>query len=233
MVGLTACGSDEEPAEENANGAEEDSNTEGTENTEGTGASEFEITEEEKVAEDQVVATVNDVELTGKKYNPLYYQVKMLNHQFGQDIDDAEIVKEQTLTILIEQELIKQDAENKNIEISEEEVEAELNNIVEQEGEEAYQAVLDQIQLTEEELKNQLRDDLLVAKYIDDQLDTEVTDEEVKENYEVLKEENEELGDFEDVEGQIRELLSQQKETEQLQARLDELKEQAEVEELI
>lgn len=218
-VGLAACG-DDEPADENTETQTETSPP-------------VEITDEEKVDDEEVVAVVNGTELTGTKYNPLYLQVKMLNQQFGQGDNDPEVVKEQTMIILIEQELIRQDASEQNIEVTDEEAEEELNQLVAQVGEEEYQAVLEENQISEEEFKNQLRDDLITRRYMDEQFDTEVSDEEIQENYESLKEENEELGELEDVEDQIRTIVAQEKETEQLQTRLEELKEEAEIEQLL
>src|SRR5699024_4202488 len=91
-VGLVACRDDESG----------DENTE----TQTETSPPVEITDEEKVDDEEVVAVVNGTELTGTKYNPLYLQVKMLNQQFGQGDNDPEVVKEQTMIILIEQELI-------------------------------------------------------------------------------------------------------------------------------
>lgn len=217
-VGLAACG-DDEPAE--------DTQPE-TETSEPV-----KLTDEEKMDEEEVVAVVNGTELTGNKYNPLYLQVKMLNQQFGQGDNEPETVKEQTMIILIEQELIRQDAEEQNIEVADQEAEDELKALIAEVGEEDYESVLEENEMTEEEFKKQIKDDLITQKYMDEQFDTDVSKEEIQKNYDTLKEENEELGELEDVEDQIRELVAQEKETEQLQERLEELKEKAEIEELI
>jgi len=251
---LSACGGDDS-AEETEN--EEETTTEQTEETENEeeattkqteeteneeeatseqseqAQGSVEVTEEEKVDEDTAVVDINGTEITGNKYNTMYSQVKTLINSYGQDTSDQDMLKDQTIAVLVEQELIKQDASDKGIEVTEEETQEELNTMIEQVGEEQYQAVLDQTQLTEDEFKNQLQNDLITQKYIDEEIEYEITDEEIEENYELLKENNEELGELEEVEGQIRELLSQQKETEQLQAKLEDLRENAEIETLI
>jgi len=217
-VGLAACG-DDEPAEDTQPQTET--------------SEPVKLTDEEKMDEEEVVAVVNGTELTGNKYNPLYLQVKMLNQQFGQGDNEPETVKEQTMIILIEQELIRQDAEEQNIEVADQEAEDELKALIAEVGEEDYESVLEENEMTEEEFKKQIKDDLITQKYMDEQFDTDVSKEEIQKNYDTLKEENEELGELEDVEDQIRELVAQEKETEQLQERLEELKEKAEIEELI
>src|SRR5699024_1722003 len=217
-VGLAACG-DDEPAEDTQPQTET--------------SEPVKLTDEEKMDEEEVVAVVNGTELTGNKYNPLYLQVKMLNQQFGQGDNEPETVKEQTMIILIEQEQNRQDAEEQNIEVADQEAEDELKALIAEVGEEDYESVLEENEMTEEEFKKQIKDDLITQKYMDEQFDTDVSKEEIQKNYDTLKEENEELGELEDVEDQIRELVAQEKETEQLQERLEELKEKAEIEELI
>src|SRR5699024_3018059 len=67
-----------------------------------------EISKEELVADDEVVATVNETEIMGSKYNPAYRERKELeNLSTGPDQEiDKEQIKEITLEGLIGQELI-------------------------------------------------------------------------------------------------------------------------------
>ncbi|WP_249871396.1 SurA N-terminal domain-containing protein [Oceanobacillus saliphilus] len=221
-ITLAACNNDDD--------VEESENT-GTDTSE-QAQQELEITEEEQLEDDTSVAVVNGEEIIGKDYNPIYSQVKTTMYQYGQDVSNLEMIQNQTVDILIEQTLIKQDAETAGIEVTEEEAEEELARIKEASNEEQFTALLEQYNMTEEDFKNQLVDDMITMKYVEE-FDTEVSDEEVQEYYDQLKEQNEEIGELEEVEDQIREILVNEKQSEQLRAKVEELRETAEVETLI
>ncbi|WP_100012189.1 SurA N-terminal domain-containing protein [Lentibacillus sediminis] len=191
-----------------------------------------EISEEEEVAEDTSVAAVNDTEITGEKYNPVYLQVKTQLSQSGQDVSDLQQVRELTLNLLVEEELILQDAAEKGIEVTDEEVQSQLDLIKEQTGEELT-AVLEQLRLTEEQFKAQLTDDLTTSKYMDSEFEVEVTDEEVQEFYDQLQEQGSEVGELGQMEDLIREQLTMNKTQQLLADRVVELKENADVKMLI
>ncbi|MFC2947872.1 SurA N-terminal domain-containing protein [Virgibacillus sediminis] len=220
---LAACGGDDSAKE---------GNQETPDNPSEQAQESVEVTEEEKVGEDESVVKVNDSEVTGEKYNPIYLQVKTTMQQSGEDISDKEKIKDLTLDLLVEQELILQDAERAGIEVTEEEVEQEYANIKEQSGDQ-LPAMLEQFQLTEEQFKSQLSDDLVTTKYMESELDVEVTDEEVEEMYNQLKGQNEDVGELKELEEPIRQQLRSQKEQEQLMTKVEELKKEADVETLI
>ncbi|UJL46920.1 SurA N-terminal domain-containing protein [Virgibacillus sp. NKC19-16] len=224
MILLAACGGDDSGESEGS----------GSENTEAQPSAQepIEFTDEEKVAEDESVADVNGTEIKGNEYNALYPQVKMSLQQGGQASDDQDQVKELTVNMLVEQELINQAAEEQGVEVTDEEVQSEYDMMEEQAGDQLA-SVLDQFHLTEEAFKNQLNDNLLTTKYMESEFDIEVTDEEVEEYYNQLTEQSDEVGELEEVEDQIREQLNLTKTQEQLQTELEELREQAEVEMLI
>lgn len=222
---LVACSDDD--TEENSN----ENNTD----TEEQSQPEVEITEEEQAEDDAVVVNVNGSELLGDKYNNIYKQLKTMLHMYGQDTSDVDMLKDETVSILVEQELIRQDAKENGIEVTEEEAQAEIDTIVEENGEEALNAMLEQYELTEEEFLAQLIDDLTTVKYIEDQFEVEVTDEEIEEQYNLLKEqqESEEIGELAEYEELIRQNISEQKQGQLLESRIAELKEDAEIETLI
>src|SRR5699024_10817485 len=95
-----------------------------------------EISKEELVADDEVVATVNETEIMGSKYNPAYRERKELeNLSTGPDQEiDKEQIKEITLEGLIGQELINQEAKELGIEVTDEDIEEEIEMIESQEG---------------------------------------------------------------------------------------------------
>ncbi|MBP2079332.1 SurA N-terminal domain-containing protein [Oceanobacillus polygoni] len=224
IIMLAACGGNDE--------AEENENTEG-DTSEQPAQQELEFADEEKLDEETPVVVVNGEEITGSDYNPIYTQVKSTMYQYGQDVSDLDMIKDQTVSILVEQALIQQDAESEGIEVTDEEVQEELDTIKETSGEEQYATLLEQLQLSEDEFKEQLTGELVTRKYMDSEFEVEVTDEEVQEYYDQLKEQNGEMGELEEVEGQIKDVLTNEKQSEQLRARIDELKEDAEVENVL
>ncbi|MFD1038283.1 SurA N-terminal domain-containing protein [Virgibacillus byunsanensis] len=226
---LAACGGDDESAEE-GNGNEDIEQPEEGE----APAEQVEISDEEKVSEDEVVVNVNGNDILGDKYNATYGQTKVLMSQNGQDISNVDQLKEQTINVLVEQHLIKQEAEEKGIEVTEDEVDSEIETIKSENGEQ-FTAVLEQYHLTEESYKDQLMFELTLNKYMEEEFsDIEVTDKEVQEYYDqAAEQQGEGLPAFKEVEGQLKQRLAQQKEQQQLMSKVEELKESAEIEKLI
>lgn len=217
---LAACNDDNDDAE-----VQEENNTEE--------AVQLEITDEEVVDVEEVVISVNGNEITGDKYNNTYRQWKTMLHMYGQDVSDVDALKEETLSILTERELIRQDAIDSGIEVTDEEAQEEMENLIEQNGEEAVVALQEQYGLSEEEFLEQLKDDLLTVKYIESKFEVDVTDEEVEERYEQLKEQHEDLGELEELEDVLRQNIMEEKQNELLNERLSELKEEADIETFI
>jgi len=224
---LAACNDDaEDKSSENANDSESADTAEQT-------PKEIEITEDEQADAESAVVSVNGNEITGDKYNNIYKQLKTMLHMYGEDVSDLEMLKEETVAILVEQELIRQDATESGIEVTEDDAQAEIDTIIDTNGEEALTAMLEQYELTEDEFRNQLTDDLITIKYIETEFDVEVTEAEIEEQYNLIKEQEEEVGELEEYEEQIRQSISEQKQGELLETRITELRENAEIETLI
>ncbi|WP_078380952.1 SurA N-terminal domain-containing protein [Sutcliffiella halmapala] len=203
----------------------------------------------EQVDPEKVVAKVNGEEIKGQDYNSMMQQTQMMMMQYGQ-AGDPETIKEQTLNTLIDQELLSQEVANKGYTATEEEVEESIAEIkANYETEEQFEEELESIPLTMETLKKQIADDVAFRKYLDKELAAaEITDEQVKEYYEQAKEQseaqkqqNEEQTEEEetpfpelaDVQDQIRSQLEQQEVQKQLQAIVEDLKANSEIERLI
>ncbi|MCM3740502.1 SurA N-terminal domain-containing protein [Oceanobacillus luteolus] len=218
---LAACNNDDtEKADDNKDTEEQATET-------------VEISDEEKVDNDSVVLNINGTEINGAKYNNVYKQYKTMLHMYGQDVSDLDMLKDETVLILTEQELIRQDALDSGIEVTEEDAQEEIDNIIETNGEEAIQTMLEEYDLSEEQFREQLMDDLLMVRYIESEFTVEVTDEEVEEQYNQMKEQSEEVGELQEYEELIRQSVMEQKQREMLEARIEELKEEAEIETLI
>ncbi|WP_179151971.1 SurA N-terminal domain-containing protein [Oceanobacillus senegalensis] len=212
-------------------------NNEGTEEKEGTEEAtsqkeQLEFSDEERVDEEKPVVSVNGEEIAGDKYNQIYTQVKTMMYQYGQDVSNTEKLKEQVITVLVQQELINQEAAKLGIEVTDKEADEELKKIKEETGDQ-FTTILDQYQMDEEAFKEQLKDDLTTAEYMEEKMDTKVSDEEVEEYYNQMKEQNENIGELDEVKEDIKSILTEQKKNEQLQAKVDELKKKADIETLI
>lgn len=190
----------------------------------------FDITEAEKVDPEEVVMHLNDVEVLGDRYNLAYLQIKVQLFQYGQDVSDLEDIKELALEALIEQEVLLQDATEKGIEVSEADVEDEID-LIKTESLDSFEAFLETYKFDEDSYKMMLSFAMLYDKYVKDQFpDIDVSEEEITEAYEELKSENADLADLEEIKDSLRAGLIQQKENEKVQERLDSLKDQADIE---
>ncbi|MGY0693602.1 SurA N-terminal domain-containing protein [Virgibacillus sp. FSP13] len=220
---LAACGDDSDSAKKN----DDETNTEEQANQK------VKITDEEKVNNDDVVAQINGTDVKGDQYNDIYAQTKTLMNQFGEDVSDQDKLKEQAMNVLVQQELLKQDAKKQGITVSDKEIESELDKM-KSAGKDKFSQVLEQYNLTEESYKEQLAFELTLREYIDQEITgTEVTEEEIKSYYDKLKEQSEDVPKLKKVKDQIKSQLTTQKENEKVQAKVNELKEDAEIKNMI
>lgn len=242
-LSLAACNNDEEKADEPA--TEEEASNEET--TEEEASNEEEAVEQEemqkkldaqKVEEDLVVAIVNGQEIKGDEYNDA---LGISQNQFlsmGQDPTTEELstqLKDYTLESLVGQTLIMQEIEKKGYDAKEEEVNEQLDVLKAQyETDEAFDEALKTTNLTLEELKDQLADTVKYDQYIKNDLNVEeVTDKEVKEYYDSQTssaEESTETPKYDDVKDTLKVNLERQKTQEKLAAKVEELRESAEIE---
>ena len=190
-----------------------------------------EISEEEMLPEDEVVAIVNGEEVTGKTYNLVYTQEKMYQSQFEEDIDLDEM-KKSTIELVIERQILFQEARKEGIEITDEEASKELERIKE-ESPETLETLLAQFQLTEEDFKGQLKYELTMYEYMNRVIEVSVSDEELEEYYEKAKEGNEDIPEFDEIKHNLRAQLTELKTQEALQEKIEEAKSNAKIDKKI
>ncbi|CAG9619771.1 SurA N-terminal domain-containing protein [Sutcliffiella rhizosphaerae] len=234
---LAACGANENDAANEGNQNAQDQQDQG------------QAPELEEVDPEKVVATVNGEEIKGEEYNNMLQQTQIMMMQFGQ-MGDADTLKEQTLNTLIDQKILSLEVSDKGYEASEKEVEDYLNEIKTQyESEEKFNEALEASPLTMETLKTQIAEELALEKYLENELEeTNVTDEQVEEYYKQAKEQSEaqqqdaaegeetqenQFPELAEVEDQIRGQLEQEDKQKKLQAVVEELKENSEIEKMI
>ncbi|KMJ58577.1 hypothetical protein AB685_11920 [Bacillus sp. LL01] len=236
---LTACGSNGNNAAKEENGNKEAKKQ----------GQEQETPEVEEVDPEKVVAKVNGTEIKGQEYNNMLQQTQMMMMQFGQG-GDAKAMKDQTLNTLIDQEILSQEVADKGYEASEKEIEDYINEIkAGYESEEKFEEALEASPLTMDTLKAQISEELALQKYMEKEFpDTKVSDEQVKEYYNQAKEQSEaqqaeapegeeapesEFPEFAEVEEQIRGQLEEEEIQKKLQALVEDLKKNSEIEKMI
>ncbi|UJW57660.1 SurA N-terminal domain-containing protein [Bacillus sp. A116_S68] len=237
MLVLAACGG------ENTNDAENDPNNtnETTENAPEDGENNNETAMDEEGAldadPDEPIAIVNGEEIPMEELQMQMSQYEMLFAQQGMDPEDEENaamiqeLQQDILDLLVNQELLNQEADAQNIEVSDEEVEEELDQMREQfEEEEEFEQALEMQNYTLEQLEEDIRQmkrvqELQTMAHLDEDQYT-VSEDEAREYYEEIVMSNPEIGEFEDIQEDIENELK-------LDLYLDDLREQAEIEILI
>lgn len=189
----------------------------------------IEISEEEKVADDEIVATINGDDVKGTTYNLVYSQLKLHAVQMGDETDEEEI-KEATMESIIDRQLLFQEAKVEGIEVTEENAKSEFDSI-KKESEKELANLLAQYQITEAGFIEQLKFELTMNEFMAKAIEVSVTDEEVKVEYAQAKEESDmEAPPFEEVKDQIKRQLLAEKTQEELQSKIDAVREKAEIE---
>lgn len=214
---LAACGSD---GNNNSNNGEKTGSLNHQENVD--------IDEDELAGEDEIVAVVNDTDILGSTYNMVYTRTKTAAVQMGEDVDIDEM-KKATLDSIIDRELLMQQASKEDIKISDDRLEEELSKIKES-GTEDIDTLLEQYDMTEDDFKEQLRFDLTLDQYKDTLGDLEVTEEELEDYYDQVKEKQEDVPPLEEIKPQFKQEAQEKKVMDTLQDEMDELREEADIE---
>lgn len=139
------------------------------------------------------IAKVGETEITRESYDEqLAYLDSIMEWQFGKDYknnQDAmtyyESQKQDIIDFLVETEVLLQKAKASNIEVSEEDINEELETTKAGfESEEAFNAALQESKLTLDDLKENIKSNLLISKTIEQYTsDITVNDEEIEAYY--------------------------------------------------
>lgn len=161
-----------------------------TQSATGTPSNGADLSEGAKV----VVAKVGEAEVTlADVQKEMAYLEQILMMQFGEDYKNNEeamaFYKEQQkliLDYLIESKLLIENAGDLKVEVTEDEINAEIEKVKAQVGtEEAFTAALEQEGMTLEYYSNFIKENLIIAKTLEEVTkDVSVTDEEVAKFYE-------------------------------------------------
>lgn len=193
--------------------------------------------------DDQAVASVNGVEITRQEYERSVRQINSAYAAQGIDTTSAEVsasVGDQALLTLINRELMLQAASRANLSVDQAEIDAEYQNLLQTLGGEAgLSTALSETGMSDEDLRNDLRKDIMINKYLESNLglrDVTVTDEEIETAYATAVEQGGEgvaLPPLEDVRDLIRGQLANERQQQAINAELERLRGEATVEILI
>ncbi len=140
---------------------------------------------------DQVIAIVNNTEITQKQFDQYYTMVKTgYESQAGKSLDEKEDkdliqnLKDRTFEDLILQTVVRQDAAQRNIVITNEQVEEDVKAFKQRYSDEDYANLLKQMSMTEADLKEQIElENLFIMLQDEVTNNVAVSDEEVETFY--------------------------------------------------
>jgi peptidyl-prolyl cis-trans isomerase SurA len=122
-----------------------------------------------------VVAEVNGEEVTKDEFVPVYrasFQQAAAQAQMGGEAPDEEALQKQAVDDLVDTELLAQEADSRGISVSDEDVDAELQTLAEQNqmgsAEELLKAVEEQ-GLSEDQARAQVETQVMVEQLVDDE----------------------------------------------------------------
>lgn len=185
--------------------------------------------------EEKIAAIVNNEEIDMEEFEVRLNNTKLMYEQQGiaianQGKEFEEFLAEQVLNSIVEETLLLQASED--IVVSEEKIDEKVQQVSEgYETEEEFQETLNANNLTEVELRELIKKQLKVEMYFEQNLpEVTVTDQEIEEifaEYTALMEED---VDLEEVRPLLQDYIIRQKQKEQQDALVDELKANAEIE---
>jgi FKBP-type peptidyl-prolyl cis-trans isomerase (trigger factor) len=184
-----------------------------------------------------VVAVVNGEEITGRDLNTSIQQFNQAAVAQGVDTSSPEVVadiRNQALEVLVNTTLLRQAAQAQGIEVSTEAA-AERLDVIQTEigGEEALQARIAELGLTQADLEEDIKEEIVIQTLLDTLFaDAEivVTEEEIQGVYDAAGGADEGLPPLETVSEQIEAQVRGSKEQEVIDAYLNTLKTDAEIE---
>lgn len=253
---LGACGGGED---ESAEDTEDTSNASSEESGEsgqgGEGGQSQEMPEPDLENVPDVVAEVNGDEIAKEDFEQLYtgqfQQAAMQQQMSGEEVNQDEL-KQNVAEGMVDQRLLIQEADNRDISVSEDDINETINQLMEQnemESEDELFSALEEQGMSEDQVRTELEDQQKVEQLISDEAgEIEVTDEELEERYAQAEEQQEqmqaqmeeqsegegeqqqqEMPSFEEMEPQLEEQIVTEKEQETAQSIVENLREDADV----
>ncbi|QOY35417.1 SurA N-terminal domain-containing protein [Anaerobacillus isosaccharinicus] len=216
ILGLAACGGNDE-AQEVSTGVDEGSKIE-----ESLGGA---------------VAIVNGEEISEQQFVNQLEQVKMSYQQQGIEIDEENevLIKNHVLDQLVNTTLIVQAATEEGFSPSNDEVQAELDQIRGQyDSDEEFNTILEQNNLDLTTFENEITYQLSINRYVADKIEEPLVSEvEIKERYDLYKQQTEEMPELEEIEAQLKEEIKNEKNQASIGELVERLRNESQIEILI
>lgn len=189
-----------------------------------------------------IVAEINGEEITKEEFESMYQQqfqqVALQSQLSGQEVDQDKL-KEQTAEGMVNQRILTQEANNRISEVLEEDVNNTMDEVVKQNGMETKEELLTALKeqgMEEKEVMELIETQVKIEQLIAEESgDIEPTDEEVKEAYDNMKAQQEEMGSeeefpaFDEIESDLKQQVKQQKEMEVTETLVEKLRKGADV----
>jgi len=190
--------------------------------------------------ENGTAAIVNGEKIANKDLQTQITQTKQMYPEQDLNLEQEKQLEAQILDQMIGSILLKQEAKKQDIAVDQEEINSQMSQMIQNlGGEEAFNEQLQSAGLTEKQLRERMKEQVLVQKYIDSEIpqqELEVTDEEIKTYFnQIMAQQGEgsELPSFEEMEEsqkeQLRSQLKQQKQSLGVQQLIEQLKQEAEI----
>lgn len=244
LFGVAACGDEGSGADQEA--SSDQSTEQQMPEQEGQDPQQPELPEPDLEGIPDVVAEVNGKKIDKEEFEAAYesqFQQMMMQAQMtGEEINQDEL-KASTAENLVGNELLTQEAENRKITASKEQVDDTLQEMAEANGMESgeeFIAALAEQGMAEDEVMDQLETQVEIEQLIAEEAgDIEPTEAELQELYEQTAAQQEqaageggeagEMPAFEEVEDQLKEQVKAQKEGEAMQVLVDSLRDKGDV----
>lgn len=187
----------------------------------------------------EVVATVNGEKILKKDYDTQLELTKATYEQQGMAIEDLdtkakEEMEKTVLDQLINTELLLQTAQNEGITVEGKEINAEFDKVKSQfKDDQQFKEALKKNKVTEETLKDEIKNQLVIKKSIDRSIgEISVSEEEVKTMYDQYKEQmasvKQEPEAFDTMKSQLEQQVIAQKKSEKVMTMIEDLRKENE-----
>lgn len=245
LIALGACGGTDDDSDNAGAATESSSQSSETEETgkPDEGAPEDGAAEPDLEGIPDVVAEVNGEEVTKDEFVPVYeaqFQQAAAQSQTSGEAPDEDALKKQTVDGLVDTELLTQEAEARDLEVTDEDVDAELTSLAEQnqmKSSDELIAAIEEQGTTEEAARDQLASQLLIEQLVADEAgDIEPTEAELRKIYDDAKKANDAQGKqaqqippFAKVKSQIVDQAKSEKQSEVAQTLVEGLRDDADI----
>jgi len=237
LLALSACGGNDE---ESSKDASSESSSESAE----SGSGEDQAGQPNLDDVPDVVAEVNGTEIEKAEfedaYQQQYQQMAMQSQMSGGKVDENGL-KKQVVDNLVNTELLVQEADDRGIEVSQEQADAELTKLAKQNGMKSgdeFAKALEKQGMDRETVDEQLQAQVQIQQLLAEETgDTKPSEKELRALYQTAKAQQEQAGKkgqkvppFEQVKPQLVDQLEQQKQSEAASTLIEKLRKDAEIE---